>query len=261
MTICLIFQTLVQKQLQTKTHPIHNLLWGPDQDIFSSFGESPMVTPNNSNPNLFSPSSVGTHTENKNIPTQQDTNDIFNFSQPSNSIINNNNSFGNDFGSKEVASNGSTSEVGQIPPELSDVNKLMKIFQKLMQSERYKEAEACRSHIEKVKEINSKLPQLQQAKAVQDFVSSLQLRESIQSLQSSLCKVEDIQKWENQSRSLTFAQMQRNIEECAGKNQVRYFIKIFFLFTICNGSLLTTFFFFCRHIYFIKNIMLMLLML
>jgi len=94
----------------------------------------------------------------------------------------------------------------------------MRTFQRLMQSERYPEAESCRQHIAATKQIAQLAPQLQQAKAQQDYVKALELRQTLEGWEKQLASQSAMQQWQHSPSSShrTFAQMQRLIEETAG---------------------------------------------
>lgn len=95
---------------------------------------------------------------------------------------------------------------------------LMRTFQRLMQSERYPEAENCRGHIAATKQIAQLMPQLQQAKAQQDYVRALELRQTLEGWEKQQATPDIQQQWQHSppASHRTFAQMQRLIEETAG---------------------------------------------
>ena len=95
---------------------------------------------------------------------------------------------------------------------------MMRLFQRLLQSERYPEAASCRFHVQMLRDITRLTPLLQAAKQSQSFVEALGYRESLEKAQSQLASPSTITQWigEVPAGHLTFAQMERTIEGLGG---------------------------------------------
>lgn len=176
---------------------------GPTSDLFGSLGS--LGEPSPSQPMAPRPTpSIPTPT----IPTPQGG--AFSSSPPSTLP-----------GSLGVLTPGSTSSSSSSP----SLEGLMRTFQRLMQSERYPEAERCRQHIGAIKQMALLTPLLQQAKAQQDYVKALELRQALEAWEKQLASPAQQQSWHQSPPAThrTFAQMQRLIEETAGPSPASRF--------------------------------------